>query len=548
MKQDILIPQSERAREARRRWDELKTHRSHFEDDWEDMARLIRPQRGGFNLTTSTVRDMVKPLSSDAVIAHGNFSAGIYAGITNPATRWGGLATPDEDLNRWPPLADWLDRTATKIHRSFSPSMSSFYSQTYQAYADLAVFGNAAGYDELDTTTRRFRDVTISLAQVVVDIDDGGFVNEVVRRYHLTPRQAVQAFKGKVPPRVAELAEKGATEKHAYFRHVIRNIDFTPGRFGAAGKRWLSITACEVDDTLISVKGYDEMPFYYPRWDVDSDMTYGTGPGFVALPAARKLDLMEQATMRASQRAADPTKLAPDRDAVPLYGHFRPGGIVYGAVDMRGTPLVRSEDFNGNIGLTMEEKRAASEAIREAFYYSVMTLSGRTGISDDENRVIEEARLRNWAPHADRVMEEYAARKFERRFRLLWRAGQIDPVPEGLPPGIPLQVRYTSAAAMALRASEAQAARTYVADLMALSQVKPEVLDRLSADDYAEMLHEASTTIPQRLLVPREQAQQVRQQRQQAEQMAQGMAMAKEGGQAARDLAQAGAAMGEGEV
>lgn len=552
MKPETLIPQSDRAKEAMRRWDELKSIRTHFESDWEDMARLIRPQRGGFNLTTSTVRDMQKPLNSGPVIAHGHFAAGIYAGITNPATRWGGLATPDEDLNNWPPLAEWLDRTAAKVHRSFSPSMSSFYPQSYQAYADLAVFGNAACYDELDTEARRFRDVTISLAQVVVDIDEGGFVVEAVRRYLLTPRQAVQAFKGKVPAKVADLANKGSTDKHAYFRHVMRNIDYTPGRFGAAGKRWLSVTACEVEHTLLSVKGYDEMPFYYPRWDVDSDMPYGTGPGFVALSSARKLQLMDEATLRAAQRAADPTILAPDRDAVPLNGVFRPGGSVYGAIGMNGQQLVRTEDFTGNIGLTMEEKRQALEDVKEAFYYSVMSLAGRTGISNEENRVIEEARLRNWAPHADRIMEEYAARKFERRFRLLFRAGQIDPVPEGIPPGIPLQVRYTSAAAMALRASEAQAARVFVGDVMALSQVKPEILDRISVDDYAEVLHDASGSLPQRLLVPREQAAQARQQRAQQEQMAQGMAMAQQGGAAMRDMAQAGSLMdgmgGEGMV
>lgn len=543
MKQDTVIPGHPRAEEARRRWDELKSIRTHWEQDWEDMARLIRPQRGGFNLTTATVRDMVKPLNSAPLVAHGHFAAGIYAGITNPAVRWGGLGTPDPDLNDWPPLADWLDRTAEKIHRSFSPSMSSFYPQSYQAYADLAVFGNAAGYDDLDRTTRRFRDVTLSLAEVVVDIDEAGQVAEVVRRYHLTPRQAVAAFSGRVPPKISEMAEKGSTDKHAYFRHVFRNVDWQSGRIGARGKRWLSVTACEVEHSLLSEKGYDEMPFYYPRWDVDGDMPYGFGPGYAALPSARKLHLMDEATLRAAQRAADPTKLAPDRDTVPLNGTFRPGSVVYGAVTMNGQRLVQSEDFNGSIGLTMEEKRAAEEAVKEAFYYSVMSLTGRTGISDDENRVLEEARLRNWAPHADRIMEEYAARKYERRFRLLWRAGQIEPPPEGIPQGVPLEVRYTSAAAMALRASEAAAVRNYVGDLAGLAQFKPEVLDRLSADDYAEVLHNASTTLPQRLLVPREMAMQIRQQRAQQQQQMQQMQMAQDGAGAVRDVAQAGAGL-----
>ncbi|HBT01756.1 MAG TPA: hypothetical protein DEB47_18285 [Citreicella sp.] len=544
MKSTHLFPGDERAREAERRWSELKEPRLQFESDWEDIARLIRPQRGGFRVDTATTRQLTKSMSSEGAIAHGHFAAGIYAGITNPATRWGGFTTPDEDLNRWPPFAEWLDRAASKVHTSFSPSMSSFYPASFQIYADLAAFGNGAAYDELDQVNRKFIDVTFSLAEVVVDVDFHGRVNEAVRKRYLTPRQAVRAFKGKVPPRVMDLAQKGNSEKHAYFHHVLPNDTFEQGRLGVRGRRWLSLWCCQLDYSVLREAGYDEMPIYFPRWDVDSGMIYGTGPGSIALPSARKLDLMETATLRAAQRAADPTKLAPDRNAIPLDGEFRPGSVVYGAVDVRGNPLVRSEEFNGNIGLTLEEKRAAAEAVENAFYYSVMSLTGRTGISDAENRVIEEARLRNWAPHADRIMEEYAARKYERRFRMLFRAGQIPPPPEGVPPGTPLMVAYTSAAAMALRASEAQTVRQYVlGDMLPLAQLKPEILDRISADDYAEVLHEASTAVPQRVLVPRDVAMQARAARQQAEQ-AQAMAeMAKTGGAGLRDMAQAGAAM-----
>ncbi|MFD2854033.1 portal protein [Seohaeicola zhoushanensis] len=501
------------------------------------MARLIRPQRGGFGLDSPTARTLIKPLSSEPVTAHGNFAAGIYAAITNPASRWGGLKTPDPDLNRWPPFADWLDRQAAKVMNSFSPSMSSFYPASYQAYADICAFGNAAGYDELDLAERRFIDVTISLAQVVVALDAHGRVIEILRKFHLTPRQAVREFKDRVPAKVRELAEKGSQDKHAWYHHVLPNDDFVPRSLGPRGKPWLSLYVCEVENTLVKVKGYDTMPFYFPRWDVDSGMTYGTGPGFVALASARANHLMDDAKIRAAQFAADPTKLAPDRNAIPLNGVFRPGSTIYGGVNVRGEPMVRNMEHSANIGLTMEEQRAKQEAIKDAFMYSVMSLTGRTGISDEENRVIEEAKLRNWAPHADRIMEEYAARKFSRRYDLLLRNGQIEPVPQGTPEGTVLQVHYQTAAAMALRASEAGAVRRYVADLLPVINVKPELADRLSADDYAEILHEMSPALPQRLLVSREQADADRQARAQQMQAMQAMQMAEQGGRVVRDVA-----------
>lgn len=545
MKQEVIQENSPLAQEARRRWDELRQERIQFENDWNDIARLMRPQRGGFGVDTATSRQLTKALGSEPMIAHGNFSAGIYSGITNPANRWASFTTPDQDLNRWPPFAEWLDRQSAKVFASFSPANSSFYTSSYQAYADIAAFGNAAGYDEIDTGQQKFVDVTLSLAGVVVDVDHHGRVVEVVRKYRLTPVQAARAF-GDLPKVLMDKAEQGDTEKHVFFHHVRMNDQFVPRGLGPRGKRWLSVYACELGDCVVRIKGYDEMPFYYPRWDVDSEMTYGIGPGYIALASARTSDLMEHATLRAAQRAADPVKLAPDRNVIPLNGTFRPGSVVYGAVSMQGNPLIRSEDFNGNIGLTIEEKRQKLETVKEAFYYSVMGLTGRTGVSDEENRVIEEARLRNWAPHADRIMEEWAARKLERRFRLLFRAGQIDPVPDGTPDGVPLSVRYQSAAAMALRASEAQAVRGFLADLGPLMQLNPDVRHRLSVDDYVEVLHEASPSLPQRLLRSREDAAALVAQDQQAAQAAQMAEVAQSGGAGMRDMAQAAQMMGMG--
>lgn len=548
MKHDPIYLDDPRAKEAIRRWDELKEIRERMEGDWNDIARLIRPQRGGFGLDSKTMRDLEKPLDSQPVIAHGNFAAGIYSGITNPATRWGGLQPLDKDLMKWQPFAEWLEVVTHMVHTSFSPALSSFYPASYQAYADISAFGNAAGYDELDRGKRRFVDRTLSLAEVVVDIDFHGRVNEAVRKFSLTPRAAVRHFgKDNVPPKIVELAEKGSTDLHNYYHHVVPNDQFVPKGLGPRGKAFLSHYATEVENCLIRVSGYDEMPFYYPRWDVDSGMVYGTGPGFVVLASARTNQRMQDATIRAAQHAADPTKLAPSRDVIPLNGTFRPGATIYGAVDVRGNPLVRNMEHASNIGLTIEEKRATVEAIKEGFYYSVMSLTGRTGISDEENRVIDEARLRNWAPHADRIMEEYAARKYERRYKLLMRAGQLPPVPEGTPEGTTLQVHYTSAAAMALRASEAQAVRQYVGDLLPVINVKPELLYRLSADDYAEVLHEANPSLPQRLLVSREEAQARMQADQKAQQMAQNVAMAEQGARAVRDVASAaGQVQGQG--
>ncbi|WP_010140414.1 portal protein [Oceanicola sp. S124] len=527
------------AEEAIQRWGELKSTRAFHEPDWEDIARLIRPQRGGFSMSRPENREMEKPLSSEPIMAQSSFASGIYASITNPANRWAGLETPDPEFNAWKPMAEWNDLATRRVLQSLAPTVSPFYSATFQAYSDIAAFGNAAGYDEIDLGKRKFVDVTMSLAEVVVDIDAHGRVNELVRKFTLTPRGAVREFgRDALPERVVEAAANRDSGRITFYRHILPNDDFVPGKLGHRGKPFLSITACEEGRALVKVGGYGEMPVYFPRWDVDSGHTYGTGPGFISLASARMVHQMEAATIRAAQFAADPVKLAPDRDAIPLDGVIRPGEVLYGGVNMRGQEMVRNMTSNPNIGLTMEEKRAKVEAIKEAYHYAIMSLSGRTGITSEESMIMEEARLRNWAPHADRIMEEYGARKIERRFRMLWRAGQIPPPPSEAQ-GMPLQVRYQSQATMALRAREGQAIRQFLNDLAPLAQLDSRYVDRVDPDGLTEALHDASPTLPARILRSREEADQIAQGRAQQQQLQQAMQAAQTGGGVVRDLASA---------
>lgn len=532
------------ARAAIDRWSELKGERTTHEQDWEDIAGLIRPQRGGFGLTDPSGRRHEKPLSSEPIMAASSFAAGIYSGLTNPANRWFGLATPDEDLNAWQPMAEWNDIATARVLASFMPSLSSFYPATFQAYSDIAAFGNAACYDEFVDRERKFMDVSLSLAELAWDIDAWGRVWEVVRKFHLKPRAAVALFRdtGSLPPKIWELAEKGGNDKLTFYHHVQRNEDWTPGRIGPKGKPWRSVYACEEGCWLIREGGYEEMPYYVPRWDVDSGHVIGTGPGFVALASTRVHHQMQAATIKAAQYAADPTFGAPAREDWPLQGHIRPGHVVYGAVNMQGNQMLRPLQTGGGIGITMEEKREILQAIKDAFHYNLMTVQGRTGITPEETLIIEEARMRNWAPHSDRIMEEYAARKVERRFRQLWRAGQIPPPPKEAE-NLPLGVRYQSAASMAMKAREGLAIVQFLNNLAPLAQTSPRYLDRLDPDTTIEALHEASPSLPARMLRSRDEANQLEAERQQQQQAAMAMQAAGPMAGAVKDLAGAQAAL-----
>ena len=547
MQQDAIGKEDERALLARQRWDDLKSDRSQHEQDWEAIARLIRPQRGGFSMDNPHDRLAEKPLSSAPIMAQVNFASGLYGALTNPASKWFHFQTVDDELNAWKPMADWLDVITARTYASFAPAVSPFYSQATMIFSDIAAFGNGAQYDEVAAGDRKILDVTLSLAEAVWDIDGYGRVCEVVRRFYLTPRAAVDMFGDKaLPARVVELAAKRSNDKHAYFHHVGRNGMFRQGMLGVRGKRWFSRYACEVENTLIRERGYDDMPFFAPRWEVESGSIYGTGPGFNALASTRTHHRMDEATLRAAQRAADPTILAPDRYGWPLHGRIRPGQVVYGGVNQRGEMMLRQMEGPRDIGLTLQEKQAKIEEIRDAFHYTLMNLAGRTGMTATEVMTINEERMRLWAPHMGRIQEEYLAPKIARRFSLLWKQGQLPPPPEGTD-GVALQVAYTSAAAMAQRSAEGAAAVRVIEDVAPLAQIDPRYMDRLDPDGLFEVLMQARGA-PARMMRSREDADQIAQARAQEAQQAQAMQMMTQGAGAARDLAGAMGGMEGGEM
>jgi len=529
--------QSPLAMLAATRWGELKTDRAKHERDWQLIAQLFRPLRKGFGADDPASADRaIRPLSSDQIKALQNFAAGLYGTLTNPTQRWFGFTVPDRDLADWHGNRAWLDAVTDRVLASFGAG--TFYDASLQVYSDLAAFGNAPTYDEV-LPGKGIIDVALNLAEVCCDIDAHGQVNEVVRRYYLTAAQAVARFgAGAVPPKLMDLAEKGSRDRFAFYHHVLPNDAWRPGALGPRGKAWISRHATEVDHALLAQGGYDEMPFYMPRWDVGAGEVYGVGLAGDALPAAQALARMDDATLRAAQMAAEPPILAPDRSAFSYNGHIRPGAVIYEGVNMQGNPMLRPLDVSGNIGLTLQDRQAKAEEIRNAFHYQLMSLAGRTGMTATEVATINEERLRLWAPYMGRVQAEYLARKVQRRFSMLWRNGQLPPPPPEME-GQELRVTYQSGAAQAQRAAEGNAVLRVVQDIAPLIQMEPRFLERQDPDAMLEALTEARGA-PARVLRSREQADQIAQARAQAQQAAAAMQAGQAGAGMMKDLAQAG--------
>lgn len=529
------------AKDVMDRWRILKSARQHHEQDWQDIDRLMGLYDSG-SFTTPDVGQNprpAKPLTSVPAMALQNMAAGLYGALINPATQWMGLVASDPDLRNWGPMRAWSEQVTKLTLASFSPSTSNFYSSGMQLMTELAGKGNAIQYDEEVPGAGRIADITLALSECVWEVDAWGSVIGNTRMLRLDARQAVKRFgMDRLPKKITDSAGKGSDHKFVFYHCVRANDKQDIARLGTMSKPWLSIHVCEEGGQVVSMRGYDEMPFYAPRVHVWPGQTYGMGYGHAALPAARVLDLMRAANLRGGQKAADPTLMARNREDWPLEGDIRPGEVIYNALDTQGRDVLKPLQNYAGTGLTLDMEQALASEVRDTFLYSLMSLNGRTGMTATEVMQIAADRFALMAPHMGRVQEEYLAPKVARRVRLLFRAGQLPPPPEGLPEGASLEVQYQSAAAMGQRAQQGASAARWAEQMIGLAQVNPRFADRIDVDGLTEVLLEAGG-LPEKIMRSREAADQLAEGRAQQQQAMAAMSMAKEGAGIARELSQA---------
>lgn len=540
------------ARQIFARFEELKMDRNGRAEELDAVARLYRPQRQGFRHQAAK-RDqwnLHELFNSTTLVAAGNMTASIYSTLCNPTNDWFQATTMDRDLAEWKTVKEWLDIVSRRMLMSFSPAISNFASSAVSWCADTPVLGTGFMLsDEGMGNRRRLIDTCISPADAVFAVDADGTADELIVERWMTPVQAARYYgHDALPPKLREAAVQMKADSRSRFIQAIQPNDrYTPGAFGAGGKPYLSTHVSEDGMAVVKQGGMFDQPFAIPRWDVDGANPWGRGLGYLNLASGRKLQAQERDNLTAGALAAKPPMGTTGPRAIREGTKMTPGAYIHGAISHTGQQLVQPLfTFNG-LPITADMARATREEVENGWHAQLLTLVGRTGMGNLE--VIErmEERLRLQAPYIGRMQTEGLQTVLQRRFGLLFRAGQLPPPPPEMR-GQTLDIRFTSVAALAQKAQEGVATARLLDDTIKLASAQPdpkammEVWDSVDIDRAQAVLAEARGA-PSSVLRSPEERDARREARAQAEQMQQMMAMAQQGAATAKDAAQAGAAM-----
>ncbi len=516
----------ERARELVRLAAGIKQERNTFENHWQDISDVMRPQAHPFTTNgtatmpgekrTSKMFDAVPPLALEK-------HAAVLEAILSPRNQvWSKLAVSDEALQEDMEVQRYLDAVNKMLFRIRYRPQSNLASQLAESYLNLGAFGTQALYVS-DDMGRGIAYKSCSLHNLLIAEDHQGRVNQVFRHYKFTADQAVGAFGlDKLPGSIKSAYENKARTQFEFMQCVVPRAFVEDSRRDYLGMPIASLDVFMGDCTTISERGYRTQPYQVSRYTKSSDEVYGRSPAMLCLPDVNMLNRMNKATVRGAEKLVDPPLLTLDDSLAPF--NLTPGAMNYGTLDdqMRQTVQAFNPGARVDIGLDiMDQKRML---IREAFLLDVFQMLKDSPVLT-ATQVLEMAKEKAalLSPIMGRQQSELFGPMTARELDILDAARLLPPMPDALiEAGGEVVIEYQSPLALAQRSETAVSIlRTWEA-VAPLAQT-PEGEEAMRVFNVSESMLELARTngYPAKALRSKDEIEALKEQSAQAQQTAQ---------------------------
>jgi hypothetical protein len=530
----------------------LWNERSGFDAHAQDIADFLLPRGARFHNSdrNSGGADKYNEIIDEtATQAHGTLAAGLMAGMTSPARPWFRLATPDRDMMEYGPVKTWLHRVTQKMLAIYAASNT--YRAFHATYEQLGAFGIGASVvvDNFDNVLHHYPQV---FGRYAIGLDQWGNADTIYRDMTKTVGQLVAEF---------GIENVSQTVKNLYDRHnvdtavdVIHAIEPRRGRdYDKRDGRNMPFRSCYIEtgadgeQQYLRESGFEEFPAIVPRWAVDGDDTYpARWPGALALGSIKQLQQEQLKKSTAIDYQVDPPLQVPiayrnqDLDRLP-------GGLMFVDTASPSGGIRSAFEVNLNLQHLREDILDVRDRINRSFFvdlFKMIANDTRSNITAREIAERHEEKLLMLGPVLERLHNEMLKPMIDITFAKMVRAGLFAPgteleVPKELSQQ-DLEVDFVSTLAQAQRAVGVQSIDRFVGTLASLSGVKPEVLDKLDADQVADVYADALGLDPS-LVVADDKVALIRKGRQAQQQQMQMAAMAgpaKDAAQAAQAASQ----------
>ena len=461
------------------RSDNVRDARGTAESTWQECADYCLPTVNVTKVTTPGSKLSTTLYDSTGLQSAQVFAAGLHSYMTNPSSRWFSLKVKDRALQEDVVIRRYLADVQQILFDMLNDS--NFSQVIHQVYINLGVFGPAVMYMEEDPD-EDVRFYSRAVSGTYWTENEKGLVDTIYRYFSFTANQAFKKWGQDAGSKVIALLKAGKSEEPVEFLHAImprddRDVSKKDGKNKAYASYYIELSAKH----LISEGGYDEFPFFVPRFLTNSENIYGYSPAQIALPNLKTLNAMDKTILKGSQKAVDPVVILPDD------GYMFPFKVSAGAVNFRtrGANGERIETLPvGNIPIGDKEQDRRRQTVEKTFFVDLFLMLSQL---NDQNRTATEItervneRMLILSPVLGRLTSELLNPLIDRLYNIATRRGKLPPLPAQLF-GQEYKITYISPLAKAQRLTEMQSIQAFLTAVLSAAQGLPEMLDRIDPD------------------------------------------------------------------
>lgn len=529
----------------------LKTERSPWITDWQDVSDYVLGVRGRFlgDDTRGTATTDTRPERNEALynetakFAANTLASGMMAGITSPARPWFKLTPPDPEMADYGPVKEYLDDVEKILLTIFAKS--NFYNSMHTVFRDLGMFGTAAigAYEDFDTVVRY---EPYPIGSFCIAQNGKREVDTLYREYSMTVGAVVGKFGlEKVSQTVRNLWNNCQYDERVDIIHAIEPND---GRKYdsplAADMPWRSVyfeKGGNGNQPLMK-SGFRNRPFFAPRWTTMGEDVYSIiYPGSDSLGTNKALQVQEMDKAIAIEKMHNPPLIG-DASLANEPLDLIAGGVTYAAnMAATGKPgLSPVYDVNPRINELVNDIKEKENRILRHFYadlFLMVTEMDRAQITATEIAERKEEKLLMLGPVLESLNHEMLDPNIDRAFAIAQRAGILPPPPEELQNGSELKVEYISILAQAQKAVSTASMEATAVFAMNLAAANPDALDKIDMDQMIDE-HARAKGAPVKVIRSDDDVAEIRENRAQQMQQQQMMEQAAQAIQGAKTLSE----------
>ena len=454
---------------------------ANFKTLYQNTADLMFPRENQITGSSSPGMDKsTDVIDPTGVMASIEMASGLSINLFPPGQRFYNVIMSDRRLNELESVKQALGRITEISHEK--RANSNFMLQANETLRSISVFGTGNLYSEwVAGIGLNYRDYDVG--QYLIMENNKGRIDTVMIKFPYTARQAVQEWGDNAGKSVLE-AMKDADEKKKndifwFIRFSRPREKRNPSLTDPLNMPYEAIDVSVKDKVIVFEGGNPEFPYAVPRWTKSSNEVWGRGQGTFALPTVRALQVMKKDFMESGNKHVNPALevLESFEGEVKVF----PGAINY--VQEIGSIKAIDRNAAGNPTIGKEDLEMEQDLVKKMFFNDVFVqlrdLKGdRRTTLEIRERLVEG--LQRLGPPIGRLQEEWLTPLVIRDIMLLFRNGQLPPLPLKMQ-GKSFKIEYIGRLAMELKSQQARGFQQWVGAGIEIDAVFP-VTDNIDFD------------------------------------------------------------------